>query len=348
MIVSKPQRIPALTLALVAVGLLAVPIAGHAADTVAADEADASPLRGTTVSYMNVVSANTLDKNADLTYNPYHAMMLQVRPRWWFGETAFLKADFSLSRELTNADDTTDRGETVPGDVRLGVGASPMWNLPGVGIDTGVSLDFELPTSPISRGRTRQLGIRPGFSLRRSFDVLQGIGFGYGLMVTRYMHEYTTTARESPNIEGCGSAALGCEPFLNSGVRNTRWRVTHIFDASVSPLKWLSASASIMLVRDSLHPSVHDPKQSVEPQTPTDTRELVGYDLEVAVSPLDAVQIAVGASTFNPQLAPDSTYYAPFFNQYTTFFVDLRLSVAQIFGSSSSGGPSGSSSETSS
>jgi len=45
----------------------------------------------------------------------------------------------------------------------------------------------------------------------------------------------------------------------------------------------------------------------------------------VSFRPIDLLEVSVGYSALHPQLAPDSTYYAPFFNRYSIFFVDLKL-----------------------
>jgi hypothetical protein len=48
------------------------------------------------------------------------------------------------------------------------------------------------------------------------------------------------------------------------------------------------------------------------------------------------LEVGLGYETVSPQLAPDSTYYNPFYNRYTTLYLDLRLEVdglvAQIEG----------------
>jgi len=65
-------------------------------------------------------------------------------------------------------------------------------------------------------------------------------------------------------------------------------------------------------------------------QEPSDRRMLLSYNLELAARPVSALTVALGASTTHPALKPDSTYYTPFFNRYTTVYLDLRLSVADL------------------
>ena len=114
-----------------------------------------APYRDSEVVYRNVVSARSFNRNADLTYNPYYAMELELSPTFWLGEHLFSALDVSLVRELTNSDTTTKEGETVLQDIYLAFGAPKVVTIPVVKIDVSPSIRFYTPASKVSRARTR-------------------------------------------------------------------------------------------------------------------------------------------------------------------------------------------------
>ena len=69
---------------------------------------------------------------------------------------------------------------------------------------------------------------------------------------------------------------------------------------------------------------------SLETVEPTSTRHALLYDLGVTAQATDFFSVSLGVTTLNPELAPDSSRYAPFFNRYTAVYLDLRLDVAQL------------------
>lgn len=295
----------------------------------AARAEDGPVYRKSLISFRNAVSARTLQPEEDLTYDPTYSLLLELAPTGWFGDVFYGQARLAIEREATNSDDTTYRGETQISDLALRVGASRFVTIPGAGIDLSATFDIVTPTSKVTRARTGILGLEPGVSLRRNFDVLGGISVGYGFQALKWFNRSTTAERETPLIATC-SATFGCDSFTSMGNRNTSWRLINAFDASVAFTKWVSLGATVVLYTDTLYPSVSsDPATGTSanfvPQEPTDLRHLVLYELEVAFQPMDGVELAVGTSTFNPQLAPDSARYAPFINRYTALFIDLRV-----------------------
>lgn len=299
--------------------------------------ADKSPMRGSTVAYRNAVTAYTLDQDAELTYDPYYAMMLDVSPRYWLTDDLDVHASFGISKELTDSNWTSERHETIPGDLSLGLGIASLGRIPIVDIDTSAGLDFKLPTSPSSRARTLLFGVTPRASLSRRFGLLEGLTLSYGLAVSRYEYDFTTGELESERLP-CAPTAVGCDRFLNSGVRNVTWRMQHRVGLSLGLVDWLSVSIGAAAIRDYLHDAVVTDDVNFVPHEPTDTRELMGYDMALTVSALSPVIISIGSSTVNPQLDPSSSAYRPFFNRFTTLFVDLRLDAAALVDTASEEG----------
>lgn len=308
--------------------VLIVLVVAAAALTAAPDRAEAdSPFRGTVVSYSNLVSMRTLQADEELTYNPYYAMSLSMRPHYWFTDSLFVHARLALTHELTDADTTTRKGETRLTDLTLRVGASEFYTIPVVGISLSADLDIITPTSEISQARTLQVGIAPGVGVRRTWDVLGGISVGYGFRLTSLVHSHQTAQRELPLIESCEDTLGGCAQHLDTGTRNARLRLTHSFDLSLGFTKWFALVTSVALATDYLHDVSTDDSVSFVPTEPTSERFWVSTDLGVRFKPMPSLRVGFGARSTHPQLAPDSTRYLPFFNRYTVFYLDLGLDI---------------------
>ncbi len=286
-----------------------------------------APWRGSRMIYRNTASAISLDEGADLTYNPYYAMTLQFSPRWWFGKYVGLSADMDVTRELTDADSTTRAGEWWLGDVQAGVAARAP-TIPFVGIDSMVKFSAIAPTSKVSHARTLILGLKPQLTLSRTFPLLSGLTVAYVLQGTRFLHEYTTSQRDVPLIPGCAAGLGGCDQFVNLGLRNPEWRMTNAVAISMDFFPWLGLSADAAIVIDWLYAQEDvDSQVSFEPLEGTDQRYIMAYSLELYGKPMPSLGLALGMSTVNPQLKPDSTPREPFVNRYTTIYFDLRFHI---------------------
>jgi hypothetical protein len=200
-------------------------------------------------------------------------------------------------------------------------------------VDIAVSADLALqvPTSKVSQARTLALGIGPGVRLSRSFNLLSGLSVGYSIRAMPRIHQSTTAELETPLIPGCSASSGGCDAYLHSGLRNAQFRLQQLFYVSARMLDWLSVSVTYGLWIDWLYPiDIEDPRISAETIEPQNRRYASVWEVEVLFSPMKALKIGVGTSTLGPQLAPDSSYYNPFYNRYTTIFVDLHLDVAGL------------------
>ena len=105
-------------------------------------------------------------------------------------------------------------------------------------------------------------------------------------------------------------------------------QVVHGLSLSFFPASWLFISASSSWIESYLFPAqTEDPRVTFTPQEPTDKRVAMSYGLEVDLQPQQWLIIALMLNTFNPQLAPDSSYYRPFINRFTVAQVDLRFTL---------------------
>ena len=63
----------------------------------------------------------------------------------------------------------------------------------------------------------------------------------------------------------------------------------------------------------------------------------MSYGLSARIGPFAGLTTSIGASTFNPQLAPNSTYYRPVFNRYTQLSIDLSFDISSVVASKDKG-----------
>ncbi|TNF29906.1 MAG: hypothetical protein EP329_14645 [Deltaproteobacteria bacterium] len=293
-------------------------------------DGEKSPFRGSAINYRNSATAISFDESAELTYNPTWAMSLSLAPRYYFSDMFYAMASIDFTRELTNDDMSTYKGETWIGDLRLRAGATRFLTIPVLDINISGTLDFVFPTSKWSASRTMLFAIQPGLRLSHHFDLLAGLDIGYGINLRKNFNRYTTGETDSPYIAACAGSVSGCDSFYNDGLRNVSWRISDSFDVTLSFADWVSVSASFGFIHSFLYDGVTDDTVNYTPVEPTDVRTALFYDVGATFIPLSYLWVTVGASTFNPQQAPDSSNYAPFFNRFTSLYLDLRLDVADL------------------
>ncbi len=289
-----------------------------------------APWRGTGLSLRNAVTVTSFDKSSDLTYNPTVTLELDARLRWWLFDRLYAQLALGVGHELTESDSNTFARESVLSDTTLRVAAPALVTIPVAELAISPALSLRFPTSKASQGASLQAALTMELALSRAFDVLDGLHLAYQFQATHSFHRFTTGTLESPRIQGCVSVGGVCSSLLNTGVRNSDWRLTHIASVDLSFLPWLGMSTQVGWISDHVRPGADDPRVSYVAQLPTDWRHYLLFGVEVALNPLPGLQVAAGASTSNAQLAPDSSRYTPLFNRHTAVYVDLRVDVAPI------------------
>lgn len=304
---------------------MALFIALSAAAAGAADEPKRKPWDGSSLSLRNSTSAISLDRGAQLTYDPLYSMTLGFDPRWQFTERLYARGHFDLSRELTRSNWTTDARQYIASDVTFGAGMSNIVTVPVAKIVLSAELSARLPTSLASRASTLQFGLEPTLRLSRSFEVLKGLQLGYSAAPYFAFHRYTTSELESPVIRSCAVGSVDCQRFLNAGDRNSPWGHTHIGSAGLQITPWFGLSGFGGVQIAHLYPAATDDRVNHVPQAPQSTRFTNLFGVGASFQPAQSIGIDVGALTFNPQLAPNSKFYPLAFNRFTQFYVDLRF-----------------------
>ena len=221
----------------------------------------------------------------------------------------------SVARELTESNWTTDADETYLSDTTLAAGGK-LWTVPVAEIDLSGELGVRFATSKASLARTLQAALEPNLRVSRRFGVLSGLTIGYGFAFGVDFHEATTAERSEPTIFVEARTA-------NTGVRNTKWRMSHTGDVALALLEPLSVSFSVGLHTHQLYPAMD--LGEYEPAPDREQREYLSASAGLTYAPWRALSIGVGASTFHDQLGSDGTRREPLFNRFTSLYFDLRF-----------------------
>ncbi len=286
-----------------------------------------SPFRNSYIIYENTFSAYTLNKDAQLTYNPYYAMSYSFRPRYYIYKGLWVGLRWDLEQELTNADDTTKKRQVIWSDVLLDVAWTGVYTIPAVDILITPKVRIELPASLASQAKTLYLALGPGFDLTRIFDVWGGITLQYSFRYTKYFNQYTSTLSEEPVLEcpekgGCQYDVIGPQNpshrFLNDFILEVRPIPKFYISATVEVRNYLTYKVPEAEV-DTLTGSVSLPSSGKRHQG------LMWYVFDIGYDILPYLTVSVGTSTYNPMLNPESEYYPPFFNRYTNLYLDIAL-----------------------
>lgn len=302
------------------------------------------PWRGSAFSYENTFSAISLAKSADPTWNPYYAQSLSFRPRFYPIEDLYVGARLDLEIELTTSDDTDHKREWIVSDLLLDVGYShKVLTIPAVDVKVRPSIRFTLPTSIVSRGRSLVMGIGPALAFSREFKLLKGnvlssLTLTYAFRPTKYLHQYAYAQVDIPDAYCANVSRPECQ---HRGRTNLNWQLSNYLAAKLQILKKLSFSADLFIMNGFTHKI---PAQTyadillnesyrgtgsvfaVE-ESAVNHRASLWAIFDVTYDLVDWLSLSVGTSTYHPQLAPDSSYYGPFFNRYTNFYFTVTIPV---------------------
>lgn len=296
--------------------------------TVTKAEVRKQPWRGSAFTYGNAFTLISLDQSYQLTYNPIYYMSFRFLPQWWFSDVWYVRAILAVNREFTEHDETTFQNEAWLEDLVLVGGGHRIYTIPKAKIDLSAGVSLIFPTSKASQAASLIMSIGFQGEISRTFKVLKGLTIGGRLRATPNIHRYTTRQRESPLVSGCSPSEGNCGSFLNMGLRNAKVRLTTGVNFSLAFLDWMGFAMEIGWLVDWLHPASGGEDQiSYVPQEPQDRRYYSYFQASLFFMATKALGISLDWMTLGPQLAPDSSYYNPLFNRFTTLSLNLTLKV---------------------
>ena len=306
---------------------------GGGAETEAALEAEAALpkkaiWRNTLFIYENAVSAYSFSKEAELTYNPYYSMSYSFMPRFYLYKGMSLRLSWSFEQELTNSDTTTKKHEVYWSDVNIDWVWGGAATIPGVDVMFTPKVRFTLPASKGSQARTLYIALGPGFDFLKIFDVLGGVTLQWAFRYTKYFNKYSGAVSEESILE-CPGTQASC-PYYGLGPRNPSHAFTNAFLIEVRPIEKLYLALQVAVINRLLYKNTESEVDILggsyevqESSKNSNHQGLMQYVFEVGYDVLPFMSIGLGANTYNPMLAPNSEYYAPFFNRYTTLYLDF-------------------------
>ncbi|MCC6746666.1 MAG: hypothetical protein IT371_03345 [Deltaproteobacteria bacterium] len=292
--------------------------------------------RGSAFVYSNSLSAVSLSKAAEPQFNPYYSQRFSFQPRFYPTDDLSFRARFDVEIELTKSDTTDYARQWVISDLLFDAVYEPKWmKIPLLDIKVTPSIRLSAPTSLVSQGRSLILGFTPGVNLKRGFDLRKGtwlkkIELMYGLRVAKNFHRYAQASVDSDRFGCVGVDRPECQ---HSGLRNVNWRFTNMFSALLHVHPKLSFTASFSVMNDLLYGL---PEQTVPtnggvvvtlPASEVNHKAALWAVFDVSYEVMSWLSLSLGASTYHPQLAPDSSYYTPFFNRHTTFYFDMTIPI---------------------
>ena len=161
---------------------------------------DRDPIRGSAFVFDQAMTTQTayLEPSPQLSYVPFYAWWLSLRPRWNFNDKLRLQGRFDYYKELTNSQATTYYREDVFGDIWTDLVYTTPLAKAGAWKDTKVSLGARAlwPTSKTSQGQGTYVtvgaigGVTQKIVLRgQDAPVLNSARIGLGVT---YLHPFTT------------------------------------------------------------------------------------------------------------------------------------------------------------
>lgn len=325
------MRFAPLLLAIAVVSGPAVAAAAVDSETRAAsgDVQTKVPWRNSTIVYEHATTVRTAVPDMDLTYNPTYVHTLSFRPEWHFSDYFFTRLRLDLEQELTDSDYTTRKNEILWSDLFLEMGTRSFTE-PTTGIVLSGNLRLTAPTSKISASRTMLFGVSPGIFLTRSFDVLEGLILRYSVRYSQRFYTSRTGEYDGHGIAGCRTPS--CDIFLNTGVRNSPWDISHGPMVILRPIEPLSLTVMASWSRAALYDVADfslDAGGGPEPIPAASDDPNARYGsvflFDATWTAMEELFLSAGLNTFAPQLAPDGTRYSFFFNRHSMVYLSVGV-----------------------
>jgi hypothetical protein len=302
--------------------------------------------RDTRFVFDNYISRNTLDKSAQLTYNPTYIQSYSLQPRWYFTEAFFLRLRQDLILELTEPDryglyssDSTDHRLFFL-NTRVELVHTDLYEIGGVHL--GAAGRLVLPISLASRASQQILGAGVSTELTKSFPrVLRGLALSaQGL----YVHDFGLSNVVSTESDiSCRPAlttwneAASTSPFCLGGLSVTSEEVTAGLSAELKLTTSLTLSTGFSWVwlRGS---NLADAEiktltgaVTLKDGSHTHWRYLTDFHFALGYLLRDWLEIATGIYTASPRWGLDGSPRNPFFNIDTQLTLKATILLDRLY-----------------
>lgn len=309
---------------------LALPAAAQRTDVVEEAESaeGSSRWRGSSISYGQIATTVSLDKSADLGWNPYYAHAVTLAPRYHLADDFVAGLSFTVEQELTDSDWTTQRHQPLASDLFVDLGWSG-WTEDTTKIRVSGALRAALPVSSLSQAQTQIVALAPTLRVARTFDVLHGLDVSWSTRWTQHFHEQTTARTDASGIVGCTTER--CDTLTNTGLLNAYGDLLLGPSVSLRLTDTLSLDGDFRWGQSFLYDnaSVSDPFSGEVLLAPNDFagRFSTLFSIGTSWAPIDVLNVTAFASTPSPQLGLDGQRRSPFFNRFTQVGFDLQLNL---------------------
>jgi hypothetical protein len=315
-----------------------------AAQPVAAPEAmeaddDAMPWRGSSFAFTQLITASSLSKNAELSYDPYYAVRFELELQWHFSKATRASVWQALDLELTDSNTTTSRQLSQLLDTMLRLDTELWSHGPADSHDATIVAGATLvtPTSTASQAATLLIGTGAHLAGTLSFaHVLHGAVLGLDGSYLRRFTESTTVRADLPYP--CflgGDSAAQCTQL--GGPTNLRDIFTLTLSGHLDFSQRLSlAAATALWWRQGyeLAPAcatISTGTVCLPDQSTTHWRNLLIVRAGLGYHAFDWLSVTLLAASFSPERSPDGRYRAPLHAIDTYFGLSAELLFDKLY-----------------
>jgi hypothetical protein len=258
--------------------------------------------------------------------------MLRVEPEYHFSDLIFAHGYVTFFQEFTQSDTTTYQHEIEVSDTRLELDTTG-YTESHTGLNLSGGIRFTVPTSKLSQFKTTILGIGPGLSLSRKFDLLSGLTLSYGARWTGRFARSQTMQAGVARYQSCRSTDC-----LDTGSRNSPWDITHGPSIEFKPHERLSLSFYALFVHAKLY-DLAPAQVEFNGAQGLNQPDFGWRNAALSVLALDyqlfkPVTLELGSFTLTPELiGKDGQYVFPLFNRYTTLYLEASFDIEAMVSS---------------
>jgi len=302
-----------------------------------------NPWRGSLLIFDQSISANTLNKSAQLSYQPSYEWWISPRVSYSVGPVRFTVRQ-DVFKEFTNVGETTERAEWRYSDTWLQAGYRTTIDSISKKLGASLSATARPGISPESRIASQYLTIGPGGGLSYAIDLggekakaFKSLSVGASLL---YQHAFTrcNTACASDSSDfGQQRMNTQGQVVTSKDVRHgtlTGNQLMYMVNMGVDIVEHLDVSATMIWISqfaNSTSPATFNGVEVPKAADDTRLRQFSWFLLSATYGITKEFDISVGYWNFNTVVAPDGSYRNPFWSPDTRVFFDVYVHLDQLY-----------------